>query len=110
MKPGIILVPADAELPVRVERTIASEKRMLVVFWGIHGIVHYCYLPKDRTFDLPLFCEKVLSPFAQKMRPNSKSSQTLDFDSYGQYNGSRDKGSPRQNGCSPIQMHATATV
>jgi hypothetical protein len=41
MKPGIIWLPADAELPIRVKRTIASENRMLVVFWGIHGIAHY---------------------------------------------------------------------
>jgi hypothetical protein len=42
MKPGTIWLPADAELPVRVKRTIASSKRMLIVFWGIHGIAHYC--------------------------------------------------------------------
>jgi hypothetical protein len=39
---GTIWLPADAELPVRVKRTIASEKRMLVVFWGIHEIADYC--------------------------------------------------------------------
>jgi hypothetical protein len=41
MKPGIIWLPAGSEPPVRVKRTIASEKRMLTVFWGIHGIKHY---------------------------------------------------------------------
>jgi hypothetical protein len=35
MKPGTVWLPADAELPIHVKRTIASEKRMLMVFWGI---------------------------------------------------------------------------
>jgi hypothetical protein len=47
MKPGIAWLPADAELPVRVKRTTASEKRMLIILWGIHGIGHYRWLPKD---------------------------------------------------------------
>jgi hypothetical protein len=41
MKPGTIWLPADAELPVRVKRTITREKHMLIVFWEIHGIAHY---------------------------------------------------------------------
>jgi hypothetical protein len=41
--------------------TIASEKRMLVIFWGIHGIAHYCWLPKDSTLNSPFFCEEVLN-------------------------------------------------
>jgi hypothetical protein len=41
MQPGIIWLPADAELPVCIKRTIVSEKRMLIVFWGIHAIPHY---------------------------------------------------------------------
>jgi hypothetical protein len=41
MKPGTIRLPADAELSVRVKRTIASEKGMGIVCWGIHGIAHY---------------------------------------------------------------------
>jgi hypothetical protein len=61
MKPGNIWLPADAELPVRVKRTIASEKPMLTIFWGIHGIAHYCWLPKDSTLDSPFFCEEVLN-------------------------------------------------
>jgi hypothetical protein len=32
MKPGTIWLPAGAKLPVRVTRTIASEKRMLIIF------------------------------------------------------------------------------
>jgi hypothetical protein len=44
----------------------------LIVFWGIHGIAHYCWLTKDSTSDSPFFCEKVLSPLAQKMQPNFK--------------------------------------
>jgi hypothetical protein len=39
-----------------------------------------------------------------------KNSQTLDFDSYGQCNGSHGKGRPREIGYSPIQTHTTATV
>jgi hypothetical protein len=37
MKPVIIWLPVDAELPVRVKRTMASEKRMFIVFWGFTG-------------------------------------------------------------------------
>jgi hypothetical protein len=72
MKPGTIWLPADAELPIRVKRIIASEKRMRIIFWEIHGIAHYCWLPKDNILDSSFFCEKVLSPLAQKMQPNSK--------------------------------------
>jgi hypothetical protein len=79
-------------------------------FWGIHGTAHYCWLPKDSTLDSPFFCEGVLSPPAQKMEPNSKNSQTIDFDSYGQCKGSHGKGNPREFGCFPIQTHVAATI
>jgi hypothetical protein len=61
MKPGTIWLPADAELPVRVKRTITSEKHMLIIFWGIHGTAYYCWLPKDSILDSPFFYEEVLS-------------------------------------------------
>jgi hypothetical protein len=57
MKPGAIWLPADAELQVCAKRTTASEKGMLIVFWGIHGITHDCWLPKDNTLDSPFFHE-----------------------------------------------------
>jgi hypothetical protein len=61
MNPGTIWLPADAKLPVRVTRTIPSEKRMLIIFWGIHGIAHYCWIPKNSTLDSPFcFCEEIL--------------------------------------------------
>jgi hypothetical protein len=41
MKPGAIWLPADAELSVSVKRTITSEKRILIIFRGIHWIAHY---------------------------------------------------------------------
>jgi hypothetical protein len=72
MNPETIWPPADAELPVRVNRTIASERHMLILFLTIQGIAHYCWLPKDSTLDSPFFCEEVLCPLAQKMQPNSK--------------------------------------
>jgi hypothetical protein len=77
MKPETIWLPADAELPVRVKRTIASKKRMLIIFWRIHGIAHYCWLPKDNILDSPFFCEEVLSPLAEKMQPNSNKTRKL---------------------------------
>jgi hypothetical protein len=58
MKPMTIWLPADAELPVRVKGIIASEKRMPIVFWGIHGIAHYCWPAKDNTLDSPFFMKK----------------------------------------------------
>jgi hypothetical protein len=72
MKPGIVWLPAGAELPIRVKRTIASEKGMLSVFWVIHGIAHYCWLPKEGKLNSPFFWDELLSPLAQKMQPNSK--------------------------------------
>jgi hypothetical protein len=47
---------------------------MLIIFWGIQGIAHDCWLPKDSTLDSPFFYEGVLSQLAQKMQPNSKKS------------------------------------
>jgi hypothetical protein len=61
MKPGTVWPPADAELPGRVKKTFASEKCMLIVFWGIHGIAHCFWRPKDRALDSPFFGEEVLS-------------------------------------------------
>jgi hypothetical protein len=77
MKPGIIWLPADAELAARVNETTASEKRMLVVFWESHGIAHYCWLPKDSTLDSPFLCEEALNLLAQKMQPNFKIPKNL---------------------------------
>jgi hypothetical protein len=111
MKLATISLSAGAKPPVRVKRTIANEKRMLTVFWGIHGIAHYCWLPKDNTFDFPFFYEEVLSRLAQKMQQNFKQNrQTLGFDSHGRCKGSHDKGNSREIECFPIQMYATATV
>jgi hypothetical protein len=49
-----------------------KRKRMLIRFWGIHGVTYYCWLPKDNALDSPFFCKEVLSPLAQKMQQNSK--------------------------------------
>jgi hypothetical protein len=54
------------------QKTIASETRMLIAFWGIHRIAQCHWLPKDNTLDSPFFCEEVLCPLAQKMQPDSK--------------------------------------
>jgi hypothetical protein len=110
MRPETYWLPAAAELPIRVKRTIASEERMLIVFWGIHRIEHDCRLPKDSRFDSSFFYKEVSSPPAQKIQPNAKSSQTIDFDSYGQCKGSHGKGNLREIGCFPIQTHAAATA
>jgi hypothetical protein len=47
------------------QKTIASEKRMLIVFWGILWIAYYCWLPKDNTLDSPFLYEEVLRPLAR---------------------------------------------
>jgi hypothetical protein len=72
MKPGTIWLPAESGLPIRAKIIIASEKHVLIVFWGIYGIAHYCWLSKDNTLDSPFFCGELLSPVAQKMQPNSE--------------------------------------
>jgi hypothetical protein len=110
MKSATIWLPADAEPPVRVKGTITSGKRMLTIFWGIQGIVHYCWLPKDSTLDSPFFYEEVLSHSLRKSSQIPKNWQTLDFDSYGQYKGLPGKGNPKEIRCFPIQTHTTATV
>jgi hypothetical protein len=48
IKPVTIWLPIDAELPVHAKKTIVRESRMLVIFWGIHGIVHYMLLALKR--------------------------------------------------------------
>jgi hypothetical protein len=113
MKPGTIWLPADTELPVRAKRTIASAKRMLVVFWGIHGIAHYDWLPNDSTLNSPFFCEEVLSASSTRSENAAKLQKIrkpLIFDSDGQCKDSQVKGNPREIGCFPIQTHAAATV
>jgi hypothetical protein len=72
MKPRIAWLSADAELLLRVKRTITSEKRMLIVFWGIQGIKHYSSLPKESILNSTFFCKEVLDPIARKLQPNSK--------------------------------------
>jgi hypothetical protein len=83
---------------------------MLIVFWGIHGIANYCWFLKDDTLDSSFSSEEVLSPLAQKYSQIPKNSQTLDFDSYGQCNGSHGTSSTREIGCFSIQIHPAATV
>jgi hypothetical protein len=70
MKPSIVWLSAEAELPVRVKRTIASEKCMPMVFLGIQGITYDCWLPEDSILDSIFFCEGVFDPAAQKFQPN----------------------------------------
>jgi hypothetical protein len=77
MKPGTIWLAADEERSVYVKGTIASEKGMLIVFWGIHEIAHSCRPPKESTLDLPFFCEEALSPFAQKSSQIPKTRKPL---------------------------------
>jgi hypothetical protein len=72
MKPGAIRLQAAAELPVRVKSAFANEKCILIVFWEIQGIAHYCWLPKVSTLDSLFFRDEVPSPCPQKMQPNSK--------------------------------------
>jgi histone-lysine N-methyltransferase SETMAR len=44
---------------------------MLIVFWGIRGITHYCWLPEDSTSDSSFSCEEVPGPIAEKLHANS---------------------------------------
>jgi hypothetical protein len=83
---------------------------MLIVFWGIHEIAHYCWLLKDSTLDLSLFVKKCFIHSLRKRSQIPQNSQTLDFDSYKQCKGSRGKGDRSEIRCFPIQMHAAATA
>jgi hypothetical protein len=110
MKSGTAWLSADAELPIHIKRTIASKKRMLIVFWEIHWIVNYGWLPKDSILDSPFFVKKCFLHSLRKCSHIPKISQILHFDSYGQCKGSQSKGNPREIGCFPIRTHAAATV
>jgi histone-lysine N-methyltransferase SETMAR len=70
VKPGAIWLPADAELPVRVKRTIASEK----VCWPFPGEFtgSHTIAGSHTTLNPPFLCEEVPSLLAQKMQPNSR--------------------------------------
>jgi hypothetical protein len=72
MRPRTVWLSAETELSVCAKRTIASGKRMLIVFWGVQGIVHCCWFLKDSTLDSTFFCEEILDPIAQKLQPNPK--------------------------------------
>jgi hypothetical protein len=37
----------DEKLPTLPRRKISADKRMLIAFWGIKGLVHMNWLPKD---------------------------------------------------------------
>jgi hypothetical protein len=76
MNSATVWLPADANLPVHVKRTIASKKRMLVVFWGIHGVPHYCSLTKNSTLDSPFFCGKMLSAESTRSENAAKFKKT----------------------------------
>jgi hypothetical protein len=85
---------------------------MPLVLWGIHGIAHYCWFPKDSTLDSPFFCEEMLSgesPRSENATKFQQNPQTLDFDSYGQCKRSHGKGNPKEIRYFPIQIHATTT-
>jgi hypothetical protein len=58
MKRGAIWLPAEAELLVRIKRTIASEKCMPIISWGIHAIARY--------FGSPKIAHKIHDSFAKK--------------------------------------------
>jgi hypothetical protein len=112
VKRGIIWLLADAELPVRVKRTIASEKSMLIALWGIHGSAHYCWLPKDSTVDSPFFCEEVLSTESTRSENTAKFQKTrkpLTLIHMGNPR-AHSKDSAREIGCFLFQAHAAATV
>jgi hypothetical protein len=64
--------------------TISSADDVLMPLLVIHQKTVDDAVWEDSTLDSPFFCEEVLSLLAQTMQPNSKNSQTLDFDSYGQ--------------------------
>jgi hypothetical protein len=76
MKPRTLWLPADAELPVRAKRTIASEKRMLIVFCAIHAIADYCWLPKDSTLESSFLYEDVLNVLSTRSENAAKFQKT----------------------------------
>jgi len=64
-KPKSVWLASDAALPVRVSQTIGAEKRMLIVFWGVQGIVYKAWLPKNESITASFFCDDVLPHLAE---------------------------------------------
>jgi hypothetical protein len=73
--PGSIWRSSEQQAPARLRLTIASEKRMLVVFWGVQGIVDRVWLPNDMRLNAELSLPEVLEPISQKLRPGSSANQ-----------------------------------
>jgi len=67
---SIWTVPGD-EVPVRPRITVQSEKRMLIVFWGISGIVHRCWLPKGERLNAEFVLNNVLQPISDLLQSDA---------------------------------------
>jgi hypothetical protein len=68
--PSSIWLSLDGDLPTRPRRTINADKRMLIAFWGIKGIVHVFWMPKDVRINEVFFRNKILIPISQKHQTN----------------------------------------
>jgi hypothetical protein len=61
----------DEDLPTCPRRIISPDKHLLVAFWGIKGLVHVNYLPKDARITAVYLRDDILIPIVQKRQTNA---------------------------------------
>jgi hypothetical protein len=68
--PSSIWLSLDEEPLTRPRRTISADKRMLIAFWGIKGLVHVKWLLKDVRINAVDFRDKIVMPMSRKLQTN----------------------------------------
>jgi hypothetical protein len=68
--PSFTWLSLDEELPTRSRRTIRADKRMLIAFWGIKGLVYVNWLPNDVRINGLYFRDEILIHISQKLQIN----------------------------------------
>jgi hypothetical protein len=66
--PSFAWLSFDEELSTRPGRIISTDKRMLIAFWGIKGLVYVNWLPKDVRINGLYFWDEILIPISQKLQ------------------------------------------
>jgi hypothetical protein len=60
----------DEELPTHPRRIIGADKRTLIAFWGIKGLIHVNWLPKDVRINAVYFRDEILRSISRKLQSN----------------------------------------
>jgi histone-lysine N-methyltransferase SETMAR len=76
-EPSSIWLSLDEELPARPRPTIGTDKQMLVVFWGIKGIMHVNWLPRNARINAPDLRDELLTQISQKLQEHASGGRKL---------------------------------